>query len=359
MRIRWLSLLVFLVAVLGSSLVRAQDVTITPLGAAAGEFCVGDRALLFQDPTGVRVLIAPGRTVNGSGDSRLPDPAGASGGVHVLLIDHPHVDHLGDVFHTNCGGTASTPFAFPLEGNAPEIAAVHKSAVLVGGELPDFFTQKIRNVNAGVAPAGCPAAGLDNTLTVPRTTPCVGVIRGGTRTVVMDGASQGVKITTIPAFHAAGASRTHVDELRATNDQAGAVVADPGVPFGLTGYAGSETGYIIRFTNGLSVLWTGDSGLLGDWATQSKFYNVDLAVVHMGDLFTMGPDEAAFAVNELIKPTSVIPEHANQVSTTGGVVDPVTGFRLARFISKVGKAKVVIPLSGVPIFCNGKGKCSP
>jgi L-ascorbate metabolism protein UlaG (beta-lactamase superfamily) len=175
----------------------------------------------------------------------------------------------------------------------------------------------------------------------------------------MDGASEGVKITTIPAFHAAGASRTHVDELRATNDQAGVVVADPGVPFGLTGYAGSETGYIIRFSNGLSVLWTGDSGLLGDWATQSKFYKVDLAVVHMGDLFTMGPDEAAFAVNELIKPTSVIPEHANQVSTSGGVVDPVTGFRLARFISKVGKAKVVIPLSGVPISCNGKGKCSP
>ncbi len=241
---------------------RAQNVTITPLGAAAGEFCVGDRALLFEDPTGVRVLIAPGRTVNGSGDGRLPNPSGPTGGVHVLLIDHPHVDHIGDVFHTNCAGTTSTPFAFPTEGNAPEIAAVHKSAVLVGGELPDFFTQKIRNVSGGVAPPGCPAAGLDNRMTVPRTSPCVGVIRGGTRTVVFGSAPTGVKVTTIPAFHAAGASRIHIDS--------------PNVPAGLTGYAGSETGYIIRFTNGLSVLWTGDSGLIGDWATQAKYFTASI-----------------------------------------------------------------------------------
>jgi len=337
------------------------------LGAAAGEFCVGDRALLFEDPTGVRVLIAPGRTVNGSGDGRLPNPAGPTGGVHVLLIDHPHVDHVGDVFHTNCAGTTSTPFAFPLEGNAPEIAAVHKSAVLVGGELPDFFTQKIRNVSGGVPPAGCPTdinpatklPFLDNRFTVPRTSPCVGVIRGGTRTAVMSGANEGVKITTIPAFHAAGASRTHVDELRATNDQAAPVVADPGVPFGLTGYAGSETGYIIRFTNGLSVLWTGDSGLLGDWATQARFYDVNLAVVHGGDVFTMGPEEAAFAVSQLIKPRSAIPEHFNQVSTAGGKVQP--GTRVEQFIQLLkgqSKSRVIVPLSGKAISCDGNGNCS-
>jgi hypothetical protein len=149
---------------------RAQNVTITPLGAAAGEFCVGDRALLFEDPTGVRVLIAPGRTVKGSGDVRL----GALGSVHVLLIDHPHVDHMGDVFHNNCAGNSTAQFAFPTEGNAPEIAAVHNSAVLVGGELPDFFTKKLTNMVAlanTAAPGNCPAVGLDNTFTVSRTSP--------------------------------------------------------------------------------------------------------------------------------------------------------------------------------------------
>ncbi len=346
-------LLVFLFCafVLGSgwSLGRAQNVTITPLGAAAGEFCVGDRALLFEDPTGVRILITPGRTVNGSGDPRLPNPADPSGagGVHVLLIDHPHVDHVGDVFHTNCAGTSTTPFAFPSEGNASEIASRHNSAVLVGGEQPDFFTQKIKNIT-GTVPASCPATGLDNVLTVPRSSPCIGVIRGGTRIVVFSDQEQGVKVTTIPAFHAAGASRTHVDPLDG--------VAGPGVPPGLTGYAGHETGYIIRFTNGLTVLWTGDSGLIGDWETQSKFYKPNLAVVHMGDLFTMGPDEAAFAVNDLIRPNTVIPEHANQVSTSGGIVN--AGTRLERFINQVRPAKVIVPRSGVPISCDGEGRCT-
>ncbi len=340
---RFVSILFILALSFGCSLAWAQTVKITPLGAAAGEFCVGDRALLFEDPTGVRVLIAPGRTVNGSADPRL----GATGSVHVLLIDHPHVDHIGDVFHTNCAGNVTAPFAFPGEGNAPEIAAVHNSAVLVGGEEPDFFTKKISNVAAalGTPPpvaGGCPAAGLDNTLTVPRTSPCVGVIRGGTRTAVFEGASTGVKVTTIPAFHAAGASRMHVDE--------------PNVPEGLTGYAGHETGYILRFSNGLTVLWTGDSGLIGDWRTQSRFYEPNLAVVHMGDLFTMGPDEAAFAVNQLIRPRSVISEHANQVSTTGGVVNP--GTRLERFISRVRtNIQVHVPLSGVTMEFDGNGAC--
>ncbi|MGH7775279.1 MAG: MBL fold metallo-hydrolase [Candidatus Binatia bacterium] len=345
MKVKWLIALFFVFVLgLGWSLAWAQTVKITPLGAAGGEFCAGDRALLFEDPTGVRVLIAPGRTVNGSADPRLPDPTGSSGGVHVLLVDHPHVDHWGDFFHTNCGGTSSTGFAFPSEGNVPEIAAVHNSAVLVGGELPDFSTKKISNVAAALGtppPVNCPAAGLDNTFTVPRTSPCVGVIRGGTRTAVFEGENQGVKITTIPAFHAAGASRMHIDE--------------PNVPEGLTGYAGHETGYILRFTNGLTVLWTGDSGLLGDWATQSRFYRPNLAVVHMGDLFTMGPDEAAFAVNELIRPRSVIPEHANQVSTTGGAVNP--GTRVERFINLVRRIRVHVPLSGATMEFDGSGTC--
>ena len=333
--------------------VQAQNVTITPLGAAAGEFCVGDRALLFEDPTGVRVLTAPGRTVGldmggsvnvrGSADPRL------NGSVHVLLIDHPHVDHIGDIFFFIPRVLAPTKsFEFPSESNAAEIAARLNAAVLVGGEMPDFFTQKITNVAkiAGTPqPVGCPADNnLDNTFTVPRDSPCVGVIRGGTRTARI-GNEPGVKITTIPAFHAAGASRMHVDP--------------PNVLVGLTGYAGSETGYIIRFTNGLTVLWTGDSGLIGDWETQSRFYRPNLAIVHGGDLFTMGPDEAAFAVSQLIKPRGVIPEHFNQVSTTGGKVN--SGTKLERFIQQLkgqGRTRVVVPLSGTPISCDGQGNCS-
>ena len=58
-------------------------VVITPLGAQAGELCAADRAMLLEDPSGVNILIQPGRTVYGSADTRLAD-------VHVVLLDHAH-----------------------------------------------------------------------------------------------------------------------------------------------------------------------------------------------------------------------------------------------------------------------------
>ena len=42
---------------------QVQTVKITPLGSRTGEYCVRDRALLFEDPTGVRILYDPGVTV--------------------------------------------------------------------------------------------------------------------------------------------------------------------------------------------------------------------------------------------------------------------------------------------------------
>jgi hypothetical protein len=48
----------------------------------------------------------------------------------------------------------------------------------------------------------------------------------------------------------------------------------------------------------------------------------------------MGTDEAAFAVNQLIKPRSVIPEHFNQVSTSGATVN--AGTKPERFVQQLG-----------------------
>ena len=106
------------VMILGGSLGWAQDVRIIPLGGQEGEFCAGDRALLFEDPTGVRILTDPGRTVRGSADPRIA-PLGS---VHVVLVSHPHGDHIGNVYDNNCASTAQSPLPFPTEGNAPEIA---------------------------------------------------------------------------------------------------------------------------------------------------------------------------------------------------------------------------------------------
>ena len=51
--------------------VWGQNVKITPLGSHAGELCSRDRATIFEDPTGVRILYDAGQSVTGADDARL------------------------------------------------------------------------------------------------------------------------------------------------------------------------------------------------------------------------------------------------------------------------------------------------
>ena len=67
----------------------AQTVKITPLCSHAGELCDRDRATIFEDPTGVRILYDAGHSVTGGDDPRLGD-------IHIILLSHAHGDHMGD-----------------------------------------------------------------------------------------------------------------------------------------------------------------------------------------------------------------------------------------------------------------------
>ena len=81
----------------------AQTVKITPLGSHDGEFCSRDRAMLFEDPDGTKLLFDVGRTVAGPEDSRL-------GKVDVVLLSGMHGDHLGDKRIAKVGdGTLAFP----------------------------------------------------------------------------------------------------------------------------------------------------------------------------------------------------------------------------------------------------------
>ena len=53
----------FVASILLAQPALAQNVKVTPLGGQDGEFCPLDRALIFEDPNGTRVLYDPGRTV--------------------------------------------------------------------------------------------------------------------------------------------------------------------------------------------------------------------------------------------------------------------------------------------------------
>jgi L-ascorbate metabolism protein UlaG (beta-lactamase superfamily) len=83
-------------------------------------------------------------------------------------------------------------------------------------------------------------------------------------------------------------------------------------------------------------------------------YRADLAVINIGDVFTTGPEEAAFAMNELVYPKSVIPSHANEVATSGGSVIP--GTKTAKFLSLI-EMPGHVPLSGRTMDFDGHGRC--
>lgn len=343
MKARWLSAWLFVFALgLGSSSAWSQTVKITPLGSHTGEFCRNDRALLLEDPTGLRILYDAGRTVAGAGDTRL-------GNVHVIILTSVHSDHIGDTKATavnagTCANPATTSAA--PNSNVAEIAAAKRSTVVVGGEMHTYLSAKI--TAAGAKVVGCPA--VEN-LTVSDP-PAAADLRtcisrhGAKRIVRLATATQGVQIATVRADHSNGVPVELVGSALSTNL----------APDNLTAYVGPEYGYVLKFSNGLTVYLSGDTGHTSDMATiVNGYYGANLAVVHMGDIFTMGPEEAAFAVKQLIKPTSVIPEHANEAATSGGVVLPKT--RTARFIDLVKGIPVHLPLSGKTMEFDGKGKC--
>jgi len=70
---------------------------------------------------------------------------------------------------------------------------------------------------------------------------------------------------------------------------------------------GAPTGFVIK-AEGKTIYHTGDTGLFGDMRLIGEIHRPDVALIPIGDYYTMGPREAAEAVN-LIKPAVVIPMH--------------------------------------------------
>ena len=119
---------------------QAQNVKVTPLGGIEGELCPQDRALVFEDPNGTRVLYDPGRTVAGANDPRL-------GKIDIILVSHMHGDHVGNAHNKapNSGTCASPDMSVSALPNssAVNIALAKKSKIVTGREMPPFFAAKL------------------------------------------------------------------------------------------------------------------------------------------------------------------------------------------------------------------------
>lgn len=298
-----------------SATAETSTVKITPLGSHDGEFCARDRALVLEDPNGLRILYDAGRTVAGPDDPRLGD-------IDVVLVSHVHGDHLGDrrIEAVNQGTCASPQTDIPTtpNSNSAEIAVGKGANLIVGSEMAKFLANKV------AALGGDPES--------------VQLVRFGASRNIDD-----VFITTVPAVHSNGLSGEFIDgELGESLTAAG-----------LTAYVGPPTGYVITFSNGLVVYLSGDTGVTAEQETVVRDqYGTELVVINIGDTFTTGPVEAAHVVDRLIQPASVIASHANEAATVGGEVQLDT--KTATFVAAT-ETPVYIPLSGRTLSFDAEG----
>lgn len=96
---------------------------------------------------------------------------------------------------------------------------------------------------------------------------------------------------------------------------------------GVIEYLGNPCGFLVRI-GGKTYYNAGDTGLFGDMEMIGRLYKPDIAILPIGDNYTMGIDDAVEAV-KMIKPKLVIPIHYNTFPVI--MQDPYV------FVKKLGK----------------------
>src|SRR5574337_407555 len=89
-------------------------------------------------------------------------------------------------------------------------------------------------------------------------------------------------------------------------------------------YTGESCGVVLELEDGLKIYFAGDTNVFGDMSLIGRIYSPDVAVLPIGDHFTMGPREAAVAV-ELIGVKRVVPSHYGTFGLLTGTPEELRG----------------------------------
>lgn len=315
----------------------AQNVKITPVGSHPGELCAQDRAMVLEDPTGIRILYDAGPTVTGGNDPRL-------GAIDIVLLTHMHGDHVGNLKLKapgagTCGNSGRVPAP---HSTTAEVVAAHNAALVTTRAMAGFVSNKVKEIRGKPLPV-CPRPGSPTTFPVKEA--CTSRIdMGGVFVAQAEGASKGVEITIVYASHVNDAPPALLSKEEQQRLKADGAIHE----------YGPATGYVVKFTNGLTAYLSGDTGIHSEMKTVvHDFHKANLAVLNLGvnpGIYISG----AHALNELIKPESVIFTHVNEPATKGGKLLPKS--HTAAVIKDV-KADAYLAISGRTMEFNGDGRC--
>ena len=117
-------------------------------------------------------------------------------------------------------------------------------------------------------------------------------------------------------------------------DHSSGAASDSGVV-----YAGEASGYVMTLEDGFRIYHAGDTNVFSDMALIAELYAPDLALLPIGDFYTMGPREAAKAC-ELLAVPRVIPMHWGTFPALTG-----TPAALREELKKRGVATEVVELA--------------
>jgi L-ascorbate metabolism protein UlaG (beta-lactamase superfamily) len=314
----------------------AQNVSVTPIGSHPGELCANDRAIVFEDPTGVRLLYDPAHNLTAGDDARLGD-------VHVVLLTHMHGDHLGDRRLSGVGaGSCANSDRVPAPNSMTAEVVVAKNAVLVTTRaMAGFVANKIGAMRGRpLEVCASPVAA-----TVPVDAACMSSMDlGGVFVAKTANAAQGVEITIVYASHVNNAPTELLSEAQRAVLEANGAVLEYGPP----------TGYVVKFTNGLTAYLSGDTGIHSEMRTVvNEYHGANLAVLNLGN----NPGiyvSAAHVINELVQPASVILTHVNEPVTENGRLRPQS--RTAEVIEGL-EPPAHLAISGRTMEFDGRGRC--
>jgi L-ascorbate metabolism protein UlaG (beta-lactamase superfamily) len=257
--------------------------------------------------------------VRGAADPRL-------GKIDAVLLSHVHGDHIGDMHQpsANAGACGKPDFSISdmPNSNMVNVAISKQAPMVVGGETSFFIAAKVKSLG------GDPAK-------------LVRLVRFGASTMFGK-----VMVAAVPAVHSNGLAPGFLSK-----DAAQMLESN-----GLTAYVGPPGGFVVRFSSGLTVYLSGDTGITAEQDLVVRgHYKANLVVMNIGGFpFTTGPIEATYVVNDLVRPNAVIASHANEVATVDGKLVPNT--KTAAFI-KSAKMPVHLPLSGKTMEFDGSARC--
>lgn len=118
----------------------------------------------------------------------------------------------------------------------------------------------------------------------------------------------------------------------------GDVDVDPKIVCG-----GEAAGFVITLEDGYTVYHAGDTAVFGDMKIIADLYKPSLALLPIGDLFTMGPREAALAC-KFLKPRTIIGMHYGTFPVLTG-----TPSELKKYLPKEMKQRVLELTPGSPV----------